>query len=289
MTHWDTAALGFSDMEAIGFNHDAGTLFIASTRRPDKYLGEMTTTGTLLRAYDLSFMPDEGNIRSDVSYAPGSQNPAIKTIYIASRGIDNDGNRYENDGKVWEISIGSGPVVPTPTYTPPVIPTPTTVPPEVANWHIHGQGAYLFGEGNDIPIPGDYNGDGRDDIAVYRPSNRTWYLSTVGNFQFGQSGDIAVPGDYNGDGRDDVAVYRPSNRTWYLSTVGNFQFGQSGDIAVPGDYNGDGRDDIAVFRPSSGIWYISTRGNFGWGEAGDIPVAADYNGDGLDDIAIFRP
>ena len=120
MTHWDTTAIGFADTEGIGFNHDAGTLFVVSTKRTDKYLGEFTTSGTLLRAYDLSLMPDVGNIRSDVTYAPGSQNPLVKTIYIASRGIDNDSDPDENDGKVWEINIGSAPG---PTNTPGPSPT----------------------------------------------------------------------------------------------------------------------------------------------------------------------
>ena len=124
MTHWDTNATGFADAEGIGFNHDAGTLFVVSTKRTDQYLGEFSTSGTLLRAYDLGFMPDEGNIRSDVTYAPGSQNPSIKSIYIASRGIDNDSDRTENDGKVWEISI-SNVIVPTPTNV--IVPTPTNV------------------------------------------------------------------------------------------------------------------------------------------------------------------
>src|SRR6185503_17274993 len=117
MTHFDTAALGFSDMEALGYNADANTLFIASPKPTERYLGETTTSGTLLRAYDLSLMGSAGNIRSDVTYAPSSQNPAIKNIYIASRGIDNDDNRNENDGKIWEIRI-SPPVTPTPTSTP---------------------------------------------------------------------------------------------------------------------------------------------------------------------------
>ncbi|MEO5887876.1 MAG: hypothetical protein ABIQ77_09445 [Anaerolineales bacterium] len=127
MTHWDTAAPGFSDAEGIGFNHDAGTLFVVSTKRTDKYLGEFTTSGTLLRAYDLSFMPNVGNIRSDVAYAPGSQNPGVKNIYIASRGVDNNSDPNENDGKVWEINISGsgGSNTATPSRTPTATWTPT--------------------------------------------------------------------------------------------------------------------------------------------------------------------
>ena len=118
VTHFDTATLGFNDLEALGYNADAGTLFIASPRRVEKYLGETTPTGTLLRAYDLTLMGDVGNIRSDVTYAPGSQNPAIKNIYIAARGVDNNNDPNENDGKIWEINIsGSGTSTPSATAT----------------------------------------------------------------------------------------------------------------------------------------------------------------------------
>ena len=117
VTHFDTASLGFSDLEGIGYNADAGTLFIVSTNGSDKYLGETTLSGTLLRAYDLSFMSGGGNLRSDVTYAPSSANPAIKNIYIVSRGVDNGADPNENDGKWWEVSIGSIPSN-TPTITP---------------------------------------------------------------------------------------------------------------------------------------------------------------------------
>jgi DNA-binding beta-propeller fold protein YncE len=123
MTHFDTAAWGFNDMEGIDYNDLNGTLFIVSTKRTDKYLGEVSLAGSLLRAYDLRLMDDMGNIRSDVSYAPSSQNPEIYSIYICSRGIDNDSNSRENDGRIWEISI-SGSTGPTPT-PPPTEPPPT--------------------------------------------------------------------------------------------------------------------------------------------------------------------
>jgi hypothetical protein len=157
------------------------------------------------------------------------------------------------------------------------------------NWYVYNVGSFLHGTVNDIPVVGDYNGDGKDDIAVFRPSNSTWYIRGVGPFLYGTSGDIPVVADYNGDGRDDIAIFRPSNSTWYIYGVGPFQHGQSDDIPVVGDYNGDGKADIAVFRPSNSTWYIYGVGSFTYGENGDIPVVGDYDGDGKDDIAIFQP
>lgn len=145
----------------------------------------------------------------------------------------------------------------------------------------------------------DFDGDGRTDVSVFRPSTGVWYVnqSQVGlsGTQFGQNGDRIVPADYDNDGRTDLAVFR--NGTWFLnrSSAGStgIQFGTGEDIPVPADYDGDGRADVAVFRPSNGVWYIqqSTAGlsivQFGQGT--DLPVPADYDGNGRAEVAVFRP
>jgi uncharacterized delta-60 repeat protein len=148
----------------------------------------------------------------------------------------------------------------------------------------------------------DFDGDGKTDYGVFRPSTGVWYLqnsqSGFSASAFGFSSDKLAPSDYDGDGRTDVAVFRPSTGTWYVqrSQAGftGIQFGQSGDVPVPADYSGDGKAEIAVFRPSSGIWYqynlaSNQTSAFSFGMSGDVPTAADFDGDGKTDVAVFRP
>ncbi|KDN20888.1 integrin [Amycolatopsis rifamycinica] len=184
-------------------------------------------------------------------------------------------------------------------------------------WHDY------FAPNNEIPAVGDFNGDGKDDIATFtRGAAADVYVALsdgtkfVGNElkwhdYFAPNDETPTIGDFNGDGKDDIATFtRGTTGDVYVALsdgtkfVGNEvkwhdDFAYNAEIPAVGDFNGDGKDDIAVFARGTGadVYVALSDGSrftgsgvlwhdyFAYGD--EIPGVGDFDGDGKDDIATF--
>lgn len=147
-----------------------------------------------------------------------------------------------------------------------------------------------WGLNGDRPLNGDFDGDGRRDLAVYRPSDDLWYIRQSSNDavryeSWGVDSDVFIPADFDGDGKSDLALFRPSANMWLVRNSSNsairfVTFGAIGDIPAVGDYDGDGVNDFAFFRPADGSWHRlnSSGGDVVslFGMSGDVPVPSAY-------------
>ena len=190
------------------------------------------------------------------------------------------------------------------------LPTTGTYTIQATSFGSGGLGAYSLSLVNEAIVPPttrrrfDFDGDGKTDIGIFRPSNGQWWINRSSNNStfvqaFGNSADRIAPADFTGDGKADIAIFRASNGQWYVlrsenSTFYAFGFGTNGDIPAPGYFDTDNRADAAVFRPSTSTWYISRSSDNQtiiqqFGANGDVPVIGNYDGDSRDDIAVYRP
>jgi hypothetical protein len=138
-----------------------------------------------------------------------------------------------------------------------------------AEWHLRysnsagaGDVSFAYGNPTDVPLVGDWNGDGIDTPGVWRGGS--WFLSnTFGGpatiaFQYGDPWHRPFVGDWNGDGIDTPGVWQ--NGWWYLTnTFGGpatiaFQYGDPWHRPFVGDWNGDRIDTPGVWQ--NAWWYL---------------------------------
>ncbi len=189
-------------------------------------------------------------------------------------------------------------------------------------WSESGEGPFFLefdAIDGDIPVVGDWTGNGISKVGIYRPSTGEWFLDLDGDdviadagvvFKGPVAGDVPVVGNWTGTGMDKIGIFRSSTAEWFLDLNGNYvwdegvdaayNFGQVGDIPVAGDWTGSGIDRIGVFR--DGFWYLDANGNGVWDDIyggdiaytevswlpTDVPIVGDWIGDGVSRIGVYR-
>ena len=174
----------------------------------------------------------------------------------------------------------------------------------VVDAHFAGQ-PYRYGDITsancvDVPLAGNFVGDPRAEIAVFRRAKRSTFLvSQPGaapiSVRFGKAFDVPLLGDWNGDGQADVGVRTPRASRFKLRSstgqVTRISFGVPSDQPVSGDWNGDGLTDIGVRRSAEGTFWPrmpdGTSSPVWLGDADDLPVTGDWDGDRRTDLGVF--
>jgi hypothetical protein len=189
--------------------------------------------------------------------------------------------------------------------------------PATGKWHIREssrKGALrlpqpVLGKSADLPVPADFDGDGKADPAVRRAiDGRITVLRSRTKSRWtpkpGNPAWIPVPADFDGDGKADLAWYEPgakarwriheSSRGYALRTpLPTYPKGAK-SIPLAGDFDGDGMADLVLFNPLSGRFTVKeSQSGLAWTSAAGskswLPATGDFNGDGLADCAWFDP
>lgn len=158
----------------------------------------------------------------------------------------------------------------------------------------------------DVPLLGDFDGDGRADFCAFRNGLLRCDLDHRGGAPEGildargviAAGDTPLLGDVDGDGRADLCLRRGNLFRCNLGRRPNsvdltMSFGLPSDPAMMGDVDGDGRADLCVYR--LGLFRCDTAHDGGaaevkiaFGTTGDQPLLGDFDGDGRDDPCVLR-
>lgn len=220
--------------------------------------------------------------------------PAVQAHDVTLTVTDNRGSVRSSTHTVYVPGIAPGPATP----------ASVKIAGSRLSWTVRnslspcpGDQTFPFGAATDVPVVGDWNGDGVTTIGVYRDG--TFLLRNSNSagraditVHFGSPGDTPVVGDWNGDGTDTIGVVTPSGE-WLLRNSNSegpadldFSYGAAGAIPVVGDWNGDGSESPGVVTDVGGVLHWELRDSasagepdytFDLGASGDKPVTGDWN------------
>jgi hypothetical protein len=310
------------------YNKGAAYFFTRSSGTWDEQQKLTASDGTTGDYFGTALALDSGTGLSGALYQNGQQGAAYVYIGVASANATSTPTNTSTNTPTPTLTATatstrtSTPTrTPTRTLTPSNTPTPTNSPVprpdtigvyKAGQWSLRNSNsagtpditAAFGGDASDLPIVGDWNGDGVDTIGVYRSSTGVMFLSdsntapsVVYNPVFGNPGDTPFAGRWdNSMTHDGIGVYRPSNGILYEKknlTTGFSDyfaiFGNPGDQGVAGDWNGDGIDGIGVYRPTGTHWYMTNNGgpsgitysdlDFVWTIGTSYAVVGDWDAD----------
>lgn len=159
-----------------------------------------------------------------------------------------------------------------------------------------------YGIPGDVPICGDWDGDGRDSVGIFRSG--TWALRNGPGagapdsvFGYGIAGDLPIVGKWTGGDRDLPGIWRFG--TWAPARgfggepLASFAYGYASDQPVVGSWSGSGVTAFGIRRGS--LWALRDSWSagsptlvFGYGEDGDRPVTGDWDRNGSETPGIMR-
>ena len=163
-------------------------------------------------------------------------------------------------------------------------------------------GSICLGTPGGIPVVGDFNGDGYDEIGVYHEG--IWYLDANANGRWdegdlwarlGDDNDLPVTGDWNGDGKDDIGIF---GREWSRDRVAmdhepglpdqqNRVRGRTKNVPPAPEVATDGHRLVRPHRAAPVRADVIDH-VFRFRRKGDHPIVGDWNGDGIATIGVFR-